>query len=89
MSVLLTLADEAVAFVEIDAAGGGFFGAAMVEGDGALEDVGVVGGGGVGTRDPGDIAELGEKMRVNTPSVGPPSPMGSRRAPLTRRNQDG
>ena len=65
--VLLGLKDEAVAAVEVDAAGGRLGGAAMMEGDGALKDVGVglgVGTGGVGTRDAEQVAKLGEEEDV-------------------------
>ena len=66
LDALLGFEDEAAALVEVDAAGAG--GAvAVMKGDAALEDVGVVGvvgRGRVGPRNAEQIAELGEEELV-------------------------
>ena len=65
--VLFRFEDETAALVEIDASDGGLVGPAMMEGDGALENVGVVGRfvcGGIGARDVEHVAELGEEQSV-------------------------
>jgi hypothetical protein len=64
--------DERAAAVEVNAAGGGLA-VALVERNGALEDVGVVRGvlaRGIGRRDLEDAAKLGEEERVVGPLGG-------------------
>jgi hypothetical protein len=64
--------DKAAAFVEVDEAGGGLA-VAVVEEDGAFEDVGVVavvGAGGVGPLDAQEGAEFGEEELVIGPLRG-------------------
>jgi hypothetical protein len=70
---LLGFQNEAAPFVEVDPAGAGKA-VAVLEGDGALEDVGivpVVGTGGVGTGNSEEVAHLGEKKLVVGPLGGP------------------